>query len=112
MMTVTEIRNEIKAQNLDIDGVCEWLEQYGSDEDPIFWKGSETTPRALASVLAAYTPALDVRISFYGTSATGRLELRRNSNFARMLKDRIDMFAEREREEKKHKNPLLKTIKT
>lgn len=113
MMTIKDVREEIKAQNLDIFGVCEWLEKYGSDGDPIFYRGKETTPTDLAYHLAQYTPALDVRISFYGTTKTSSCGLRRNSNFAHMIKDRIDMFADRRRATaKEERKPFVKYLVT
>lgn len=112
-MKIQDIREEIKAQNLDLFGVCEWLEQYGSDQDPIIYMGQEMEARDPAYKLAAYTPALSVRISFWGAKKGGGHGLRRNSNFAHMLKDRIDMFAEREREKKKQeRKPVVEYIVT
>lgn len=91
-MNIKQVRKEIKAHNLNIIAMCEWLEKYGSEDDPIIYMGKETSPRDLSYHLAEFTPALEVRISFYGTLPNGQFGLRRNSNFAHMLKDRIDLF--------------------
>lgn len=113
MITIQDVRAEIKAQNLDIFGICEVLQKYGSEEDPIIYRGNETTPRDLAYHLAAGTPALSVRISFWGDKKGGGFGLRRNSNFACMLQDRMNMREQKEREKKRQeRKPVVRYIVT
>lgn len=100
-MNISEVREEIRSQNLDIFGVCELLDEYGSGDDPIIWKGEEMQARDLAYKLAQATPALEPRISFWGTLPDGKFGLRRNSNFAHMVLDRMRFFEERTKKERK-----------
>lgn len=113
MTSIQNIRKEIKAQNLHVQDVCEWLEKYGSDQDPIIYMGKEMEARDLAYKLPPVTPALDVRFSFYGTLRNGGTGLRRNSNFAHMIKDRIDLFEAQEKEvDKQRKKKKIEYVVT
>lgn len=106
-INVKQVREEIIEQNLDLHGISELLEKYGSNEDPIFYRGDETTPSELAYHLGYNGPhdVLNIRISFYG-SRDGKLVLRKNSNFAHMVKDRMDLYAERDKVTKKKDKKL------
>tara|TARA_R110000824_G_scaffold392824_1_gene591476 strand:- start:856 stop:1371 length:516 start_codon:yes stop_codon:yes gene_type:complete len=97
-MNIKELREEIKAGYDSVDAMSELLAKHGSDEDPIIYKGEDTTPRDLANYLNPSTSALDLKISFWGTLPDGTFGKRSNSNFAHMLLDRINLYEERRKE--------------
>lgn len=71
--------------------VIEWLDDYGSDGDPITFRGQETTPRALTYDYADIirVPAKELRISYHGEGGW------KNGTLRGMLLDRIGLFAKR-----------------
>ena len=104
-MNIKELREEIRAGYDSPDAISELLEKYGSNEDPIIYKGEDTTPRDLADYLNPRTSVLDLRITFWGTLPDGTFGKRNNSNFAHMLLDRIKLYDDRRKEaEKKAKS--------
>lgn len=84
---------------MNIDDAVRRLGELGSEDDPIIYRGEETTPRQLEDHLCWTTPAGEPRISFYGTLANGKFGLRRSSTLLQMIRDREEMF-EREKAEK------------
>ncbi len=63
------------------------LEKLGSNQDPIFYLGRETTPESLSYQLHEERDIRDIRISYYG--GTGPMfRLIRGGTFAGMIRDR------------------------
>lgn len=109
-MNIRELREEIKAGYDSVDAMSVLLEKYGSNEDPIIYKGEDTTPRDLADYLNPGMSVLDLRITFWGTLPNGKFGKRSNSNFAHMLLDRIKLYDDRRKEaEKKEKSRKRET---
>ena len=86
---IKELRKYLNG--ITLRGVVEMLENLGSSQDPIMYMGKDTTPESLYyDTLNERVLALDIRISFWGVKKDGKLGWRRNSNFARMILDRMN----------------------
>lgn len=70
--------------------VDDYLEELGSSQDPIFWKGEETTPTDLRYRVPGEDPA-QVRITYWGGSLEGRQRLIRGGTVLGMIADRIHL---------------------
>ncbi|MCV0439870.1 MAG: hypothetical protein K5880_14820 [Hydrogenophaga sp.] len=78
-----------KTGGMTLQECVDALETYGSDQDPITYKGKETTPRDLVYELDTHTPAKNVRIDYYRTD---RWVL--NGTITGMLTDRMKICSE------------------
>jgi hypothetical protein len=78
----------------DVDGIAGYLEIYGSDEDPIFYHGKDTTPRALGYSEIGNVDSRRVRISYYGIK-NDKHQLIRNGTLVGMLRDRMKLYVDR-----------------
>jgi len=68
---------------MSLENAVAALERLASDEDPIRYRGADTTPRDLADLLNPQLPASSVRIGYY--SEHGYV---RNGTVSGMVKDR------------------------
>ena len=84
----------MKGEKETFGAVCELLALYGSDNDPIFYKGKETYPTELAYTECFEDDARKVRISYYGTR-NGKHRLIKNGTIIGMLKDRANIYRRR-----------------
>jgi len=72
---------------LTVEEATSILDVLGSDYDPIYYRGEETTPRDLAYTEHGSEDAGQVRIQFYGLRGTGIR--RRNGTLRTMILDRM-----------------------
>jgi len=79
-----KITLDIKPSELSLFDCVELLGRFYSSQDPITWKGEDTTPDGLIGVLSDFHPASTIRIDYYGME--GR-EIK-NGTLTGMLADR------------------------
>ncbi len=79
---------------MDLADVVKMLEILGSDHDPIWRGGHETTPAELAVIADSATEPDRLRIQFWGSR--GDQERKRSGTLVTMVLDRIAMARKRE----------------
>lgn len=91
----------MKPHEMSVDRAIQDLEEHGSSQDPIFYKGQETTPEQLSwkvddgrCDLRGYTLAGEVRIGYYGGKD---LHLIKRGTLSGMVKDRRRLREDRDR---------------